>query len=813
MANRSIRNPPAPEVLNHPPRPERPDAEHTAETKVQATTVGTFERAENKAGALIRLLKEGNEPHPLNGPVELQAILALIDPGDGSANGSRGGDGRDSEDDQGDLAAPVVIVEANVTPEPELTQEPEVAEVAPAPEPVAATPAPEPAPTPDPVAAEAPLAPAEAPQRFSPNQIILPVPFPKGFRPTKADRLVGRLIIAYAEFNRFLPLFERMCEQHPNPPILCLLALAASRALLKADQIRASLYRLCNQFADEGFATLKRRMEQEGGPPAGFIPNPLDPTTVVAHLVPLSTDPEQTQAQPALDYVHADSTPPLNIDQINAFETDLSYLIGLLTYIESTTAELDKLVDAEEPWTDTIAFQLREELLSFGVYANRLEKLIHAGAEVGKEEEANLLASRLQADARSAAAFQNIIFIGADRKPERWTVFAKTNDNRNLAFSLDGPNFVLLIGNVGWGKTHFTRLISEGAAIQVPGLSRLGLLPAIPVTFSSDWREGRANHDMLCGMYPNPHPEHHQFLWDHYRVETSNVAFRRAVLLCMPGMKKYYEQMYPHLVERGLMIIELRFHPTELGHHGIDIFNTRDPKNRTAGSQWLDAQIAGAGDNLSVPKLLAALKKARLNQSSRETLERRLGQLGDLTSQDEHLIDVLELGVPVFVILESRFLPAHLLLPLQVAVMHVFSRVLRSGKDPLRIFNLDELTKYLISAKVLEYLEAMAVEIRHRPVTFVLSAQRVTKMPPGLVGLATVIGVFNLLSPAEFKRLQELCGSFHGISFHEQIRRLLHGQLYITGQQATDPRVVQQAILGNLRPTFTNAGGKTVIAG
>src|SRR5204863_7444075 len=116
------------------------------------------------------------------------------------------------------------------------------------------------------------------------------------------------------------------------------------------------------------------------------------------------------------------------------------------------------------------------------------------------------------------------------------------------------------------------------------------------------------------------------------------------------------------------------------------------------------------GPPLDIDQLLKDLLGSDLDKSSKETLLKQLPLINRLTSKQEYLLDVLEQRGPTFVLLESPYLPQEMILPLQVVMMNVWTRVLRSGLDPHRIFCLDELLKYLINEALMDYLEAMAAE-------------------------------------------------------------------------------------------------------
>ena len=169
--------------------------------------------------------------------------------------------------------------------------------------------------------------------------------------------------------------------------------------------------------------------------------------------------------------------------------------------------------------------------------------------------------------------------------------------------------------------------------MHILGLSRTGTEPSRVVLFSADWELGQTHHGLLSGFYPNDDPAHHQYLQQHYYADTSNVAFRRGVLLCLPGMKAHYEALYPDLIEKGLVVREVRFHPTELAGFGTSVIVTGGGsgggKGRSQAQAWFEAQIAGSRSPiLRLARLRKDVEGAKIDYRAREFLMKQLGLLG-----------------------------------------------------------------------------------------------------------------------------------------------------------------------------------------
>jgi hypothetical protein len=112
------------------------------------------------------------------------------------------------------------------------------------------------------------------------------------------------------------------------------------------------------------------------------------------------------------------------------------------------------------------------------------------------------------------------------------------------------------------------------------------------------------------------------------------------------------------------------------------------------------------------------------------------------------------------------------------------------------------------NAAVREAMINWAAEVRHAPVTTVLSGQTTKHIPPELWGLVTTGALFHLPNPEEYRRMQAVAGPLQRVGYPE-VRELELGEALLWGVWTNDPRYRGQVVRANLRPACVRAGGET----
>ena len=385
---------------------------------------------------------------------------------------------------------------------------------------------------------------------------------------------------------------------------------------------------------------------------------------------------------------------------------------------------------------------------------------------------------------------------------------------RYITLTADTPTLTLLLGGTGGGKTHAMRVKAEAAALAPPGLAQLKEEQLV-VQMETDFHNGQGRRQMLSGFEPNPYLEQLEHLRAYYDVRLhTNEAYTHATLLAFPEALPALRAQYPDLMERGLHIAAARVHPAEvgnLGYRSILSYAIGGLGGATARPGWVtkvEALITDLGDQATAAKLLKEITPMKdIDPRSRGPLLSQLQHMKNLIVAGARLSDHMQARRPLFVLLEARYLSPDVVLPYQVVLLHALTQ--RFGDDPFRWIFLDEISKLMEHPVIAAYILKLAQELRHRPVSLVMNGQRVSNLPPALLGLASVCALFHIDSPWEFKKLQEYNALFRDVSFDEA-RALSTGQCLIGAAQASHPLYSERARVMAYRPTLTWAGGETL---
>src|SRR5262249_25660173 len=152
--------------------------------------------------------------------------------------------------------------------------------------------------------------------------------------------------------------------------------------------------------------------------------------------------------------------------------------------------------------------------------------------------------------------------------PRFFVVWGKDAHGRPVVVDLSTPQFILMLGRLGIGKTHAFRLIEEGIGAPVPGLSRFDPELGRIIRFSVN--RGRAASDQLmAGFKVNPYLDQWDVLETHYGQPWCNKAFREGQMFCFKDRVAAYQRDYAEFVERGLEIYRLLLHTTEIDYCSI----------------------------------------------------------------------------------------------------------------------------------------------------------------------------------------------------------------------------------------------------
>jgi hypothetical protein len=372
--------------------------------------------------------------------------------------------------------------------------------------------------------------------------------------------------------------------------------------------------------------------------------------------------------------------------------------------------------------------------------------------------------------------------------------------------------FIIAVGRPKSGKTELATVLMEGATIPSeimnPGRPKPLLRMAV------DTHQGTSGKQFHAGFYPNPEQRHRQYIWDFYRVHQPNAAFHRAVIFCLEESLPAYRVKFAAEIERGAMLVPLKLHDSEWGSFGYSAMMSggmaeASGKGKPAWRMLMDNILAELGPNASPKRVLAELEKARVDSRVIGALRSQMQVMDQFSSRGEHLVDWVQEGIPMLMLLESRYLSPDIILPLEIAAMNALIRPCRNGTDPHRWVIADEMLLQLISPIVGQFMLEAASQQRHRPVSFFFSGQRVSDFPRGLSAAATMYIQLATMSYDEWKAATSQWGVLHGIPF-QQVMDLKTGQALIGAMLATAPEYMSRAQMVNLRPSLLWSAGESL---
>ena len=141
-------------------------------------------------------------------------------------------------------------------------------------------------------------------------------------------------------------------------------------------------------------------------------------------------------------------------------------------------------------------------------------------------------------------------------------------DGNQVGITAETPQIILATGATGWGKSHVSQVIAEGASFNAPGLSTLET-PQRTARFESTNNHPTTRRQMLSGFYPNGNPEQLAWLHEHFGYKArGNEAYRRGKLFVLPPLVAECKVQLAHLVERGLEVLPILLGPQDVGMAG-----------------------------------------------------------------------------------------------------------------------------------------------------------------------------------------------------------------------------------------------------
>ena len=523
--------------------------------------------------------------------------------------------------------------------------------------------------------------------------------------------------------------------------------------------------------------------------------------------MPASTDP----VEGPFAWVTLDSADPVPLErEPSQVEPDLFLLIGAPQNITDLVDECLNVDPAEDAAASPLLVAEAHMLLrEVRAVATQIDLTLKPLAEAGAVAYA---ATQVQRDALRAQADASRVLFGTDDPQSEHVILGYDQCGRQVGMSAEHRMLGLFVGPPESGKSHNARVIAEGLILHPRGVSTVK--KGQFVLFPSVDTEGRGRRGMLSGFWPNPYSDQLDYLFRYYDVDrTANFAYTHGVLYVLPEHVEATRKALPHLSERGLQILPLQVHPTEVS---ASIFRMLLSSCASLGSgrkpQWL-ARVEGLISELegkATPKKLASALKDIKSLDARvlDSLLSQLRGLDDLIVEDRRFTDPLQTGParPLFALTESTRRPVDVLVLFQAAIISAYNQPF--ADNPQRYLIYDESMRLLQHLAFVMYLISLFAERRHGRLCFIAITQLLSELHPAFVKLFNLVSLGAVESPHELHCAQALLPYFKHLKL-EDLRALCKSQSYVGGSRATLKQFQQQAQLINWRPTLINAGDET----
>lgn len=429
------------------------------------------------------------------------------------------------------------------------------------------------------------------------------------------------------------------------------------------------------------------------------------------------------------------------------------------------------------------------------------------------ERESASTAADLDVPIAARPADPNLIILGSPTQVPLYTKIGKDAAGRTLALSLMHPLLLLVLGAPGRGKSHLLRLIIESLHLLLPNINNL-VAPLRSATFEVEHQRGEGRRQMLRGLFPNPDEGALPRLRQHFDCNTTNAAFLRATLRCLPDSLKILKQQLPAYIERGLEIHPIELGPQNLAQAGYEAIlgsSLSKLSDRPRYSDFLAGVIGEHGESLTPKALYAIVESSGLFPSVKASLLQQLRPLIPLCRVGADVRHDFYNPWPVFYLLESPYVSQSFLLGLLVALMNALSMPSSDPRLDVMIWLLcDELSKLIELPALARLLFLFGQEIRQRKTSLCLAGQRSTNLPRGLLGVASGVFQFAPNSAPEFEPLRDLHW-FKNLDVRSLLK-LPTGQAHAAFRDASDPSWSDHAQWLWLRDTVIDPGGKTLTA-
>ncbi len=429
------------------------------------------------------------------------------------------------------------------------------------------------------------------------------------------------------------------------------------------------------------------------------------------------------------------------------------------------------------------------------------------GSDLADQEDADAAAAEQEIKDLRAEADAHTVTLGSATRTDQEVDIAMASaqgDDSRIALSFKTPQVIVFLGKPKTGKSFAGKLILTGVTQKGPGrLAR----PLAGCYFWADWQTGTLYPELLATLRRNTDEGQIGYVRRWFGMDIRDIpdAEMRRVRLVTPlaNLKNAKVQYEPLIREFDLPVQPLRFRVEKMTSQEWDVLLKMDSATDPAYVSFVHRLLEHEGNGLTLPAMKRAIKRARsLRRDIKNGLLMKLEQLRDLLSDEEGVEETVDRGYLTIFDQKGTWMGPGEIIRINMAAINL---ILRYG-DFQKLFAVDEMNKYNLTLSLLKFLMALIREVRHRKSSFMLSGQSVDEIPTGMVPMASVLGVFQMLSEEEYRKLQRMFAVFADIPY-ARIRELVCGQAFLAATESSQPGWTQSAHGVWFRPLHAEDGG------
>jgi hypothetical protein len=395
-----------------------------------------------------------------------------------------------------------------------------------------------------------------------------------------------------------------------------------------------------------------------------------------------------------------------------------------------------------------------------------------------------------------------------------------------VAVDIMTPQVVTLIGNRKSGQSHLASALITGSLVEVPTLSCHdaplyedddgNLLPrekTEPSCVAYFWGDntGHLFPEILAAMRKNKDPVQAAYLRRHFGTVLDNlpeIALRNVMVLTPRANLKQARQIYePLIVDCGMQVEAMVNKVPGLGSFGLrQLLSLPGQGQREPLYPVFLEQVAEQyGGALTLAKLVNEIQKTKeLRSDVKDRVLGRLHRASRDLSDHEGVEDHPRPGRLLAFDMQGMWQGANERSRIILLTMNALSQ----GGDLHLWYVLEELCNYHGLTEFLDYVQRMNRLARHRLISFLYTAQTLDGIPPAILGLASLVAVFQMMNEKDYRKVQQRFAAFQDVPF-EVIKSLVRGQAMVAATEASHPGWAKTPNGVWVRPLHTENAGES----